>query len=134
MSEQKFKVGDLVEVTSIGESDTVVGIEIGQTGTVSSIKYLPDFVLVDFDGIAGAWSMYPEQLELVRAKGSCESESRRTPMIKRHDVAILLLATLYFIIAAHGYGAVLAAIGVAVTSFSAGVLFIELLIQENHNG
>lgn len=54
-------------------------------------------------------------------------------MIKRRDVAMLLLATLFFIIAAHVYGAGVAAICVAVTSFSAGVLLIAWLAQGDRN-
>jgi len=54
-------------------------------------------------------------------------------MAKRRDVALLLLGALFFLVAAHGQGAEVVALGVAVTSFAAGALLVVLLTQEDRN-
>lgn len=54
-------------------------------------------------------------------------------MAKRSDVAFLLLMDLLFLVVAHGQGATIPAIGVAVASFCAGAILVVVLSQEDRN-
>lgn len=54
-------------------------------------------------------------------------------MTRYLETALMLVCTLLFLVVAHGLGATIPALGVAVASFVAGALFVVALTKEDHN-